>query len=108
MRADSRSREDERLRRARVHTNRHFRWGQDENGGVRGGFFCDEVEFARIAPRLEAEAKRRWKAAGNGDGTGDSLEAHRLDAFIDLMGGGRWAAVGWRRCREGGDGRRGR
>ena len=90
-RAASRSKENERLRRARVHTNRHFRWGQDEHGGIRGGFFCDEVEFARVAPRLEAEAKRRWKAAGNGNGTaggGDSLEAHRLDAFIDLLGGG--------------------
>ena len=88
-RAASRSIETERLRRARVHTNRHFRWGQDEDGGVRGGFFCDEVEFARVAPRLEAEAKRRWKAAANGHGVGvgDSLEAHRLDAFIDLLSG---------------------
>jgi len=86
-RAASRSRETERLRRARVHTNRYFRWGQDEQGGIRGGFFCDEVEFARVAPRLEAEAKRRWKAAGNGNGLGDSLEAHRLDAFIDLLSG---------------------
>jgi hypothetical protein len=92
MRAASRSREDERLRRARVHTNRHFRWHQVEGGGVRGGFFCDEVDFARVAPRLEADAKRRWKAAGKGDGFGDSLEAHRLDAFIDLMSGGSpWA-----------------
>jgi len=78
QRAASRSREDERLRRARVHTNRHFRWGQVEGGGVRGGFFCDEVEFARIAPRLEAEATRRWKAAGAG---GDSLASiHRLNS----------------------------
>jgi hypothetical protein len=92
MRANSRSAETERLRRARVHTNRHFRWGQDEGGGIRGGFFCDEVEFARIAPRLEAEATRRWKTAGAG---GDSLEAHRLDAFIDLMGAGsRWPGGG--------------
>ena len=87
LRAASRSREDERLRRARVHTNRHFRWRQDDNGGIRGGFFCDEVEFARVAPRLEAAAKRRWKAAGDGNGNGDSLEAHRLDAFIDLLSG---------------------
>jgi hypothetical protein len=87
LRAASRSREDERLRRARVHTNRHFRWRQDDNGGIRGGFFCDEVEFARVAPRLEAAAKRRWKAAGNANGNGDSLEAHRLDAFIDLLSG---------------------
>jgi hypothetical protein len=103
MRAAARSREDERLRRARVHTNRHFRWGQDENGGVRGGFFCDEAEFARIAPRLEAEARRRWKAAGNANGDGDSLEAHRLDAFIDLMGGGLRGAVGGRAGAGGGD-----
>ena len=94
MRANSRSRENERLRRARVHTNRHFRWHQVEGGGIRGGFFCDEVEFARIAPTLEAEAKRRWKAAGNGDGVGDSLEAHRLDAFIALMGGSGGFATG--------------
>ncbi len=89
-RAAARTKESERLRRGRVHTNRSFRWGQDEHGGIRGGFFCDEVEFARVAPRLEAEAKRRWKAAGNGNdaGGGDSLEAHRLDAFIDLLGGG--------------------
>jgi len=86
LRSASRSREDERLRRARVHTQRHFRWRRDENGGIRSELFCDEVEFARIAPRLEAEATRRWKAAGAG---GDSLEAHRLDAFIDLMSGSR-------------------
>ncbi len=114
MRAAARSREDERLRRARVHTNRHFRWGQDDNGGVKGSFSCDETEFARIAPRLEAEARRRWKAAGNGNDTGDSLEAHRLDAFIDLMGGGLRGAVGGRGVRTvlgegegGGEGGRG-
>jgi HNH endonuclease len=105
LRAASRSREDERRRRARVHTNRHFRWGQDEHGGIRGAFFCDEVEFARIAPRLEAEAKARWKAAGSG---GDSLEAHRLDAFIDLMGGGSgWAGGGDGDDDEGGEDRGG-
>jgi hypothetical protein len=105
MRANSRSRENERLRRARVHTNRHFRWHQVEGGGIRGGFFCDEVEFARIAPTLEAEAKRRWKAAGNGDGVGDSLEAHRLDAFIALMGGsGGFAAGGDDDLDDDGDG----
>jgi hypothetical protein len=85
IRAASRSRETERLRRARVHANRHFRWHQDAHGGISGGFSCDEVEFARVAPRLEAEAKRRWKAAGNGHGAEDSLEAHRLDAFIHLL-----------------------
>jgi hypothetical protein len=100
MRAARRSGEDERLRRARVHANRHFRWHQVRGGGVRGGFFCDEVDFARVAPTLEADAKRRWKAAGHGDGAGDSLEAHRLDAFIDLMGGG----SPWARGSEGDDG----
>jgi hypothetical protein len=108
MRAAARSREDERLRRARVHTNRHFRWHQDEHGGVRGEFLCDDVEWAKVAPRLEAEAKRRWKAAGNGNGGGDSLEAYRLDAFIDLMGGAPRGAVGGRggasEDREGEDG----
>jgi hypothetical protein len=101
MRAAARSREDERLRRARVHTNRHFRWGQDEHGGIRGAFLCDETEFARIAPRLEAEAQRRWKAAGNGNDGGDSFEAHRLDAFIDLMGGAPRGALGGRRGASG-------
>jgi hypothetical protein len=89
MRAASRNRESERLRRARVHAHRHFRWWQDEHGGIRGEFSSDEVEFARVVPRLEDEAKRRWKAAGSGlgNGVGDSLEAHRLDAFIDLLSG---------------------
>ena len=86
-RAASRSRETERLRRARVHANRHFRWHQEESGGIRGEFFCDEVAFARVAPRLDAEAKQRWQSAGNTNAMGDSLEAHRLDAFIDLLGG---------------------
>ena len=89
MRAASRSRETEQLRRARVHANRHFRWHQDENGGIRGEFSCDEVEWSRVAPRLEAEAKRRRKDAGNGHDSRDSFEAHRLDAFIDLLGGSR-------------------
>src|SRR3984957_2623182 len=92
MRANSRGRVAELLRR--LYDDRHFRWHQVEGGGIRGGFFCDEVEFARIAPALEAEAKRRWKAAGNGDGVGDSLEAHRLDAFIALMGGSGGFAAG--------------
>ena len=76
--------QDERLRRARVHARRHLRWHQDEEGGIRGEFLCDEVAWARVSPRLEAEAKARWKAAGGGGGA-ESLAAHRLDAFIDLM-----------------------
>jgi hypothetical protein len=83
-RAAHRSKETERFRRARVHDNRHLRWRQDEHGGIRFEGSCDEVAWAGVAPRLEAEAKARWKADGSG---GDSLEAHRLDAFIDLMSG---------------------
>jgi hypothetical protein len=33
---------------------------------------------------LEAEAKERWKAAGKGE----PLEAHRLDAFLAILGSG--------------------
>jgi hypothetical protein len=83
----ARSREDERLRRARVHANRHLRWRQDDHGGMRGEFLCDEVAWARVCPRLEAEAKARWKLAGGSAGA-EPLAAHRLDAFIDLMAGG--------------------
>ena len=85
LRAAKRSRETERARRARVHTQRYFRWHQDENGGIRGEFFADEIAWARVAPGLEAEAKARWKAAGAA--AGDSLEAHRMDALIDILGG---------------------
>ena len=85
MRAAKRSRETERARRARVHTQRYFRWHQDENGGIRGEFFADEIAWARVAPGLEAEAKARWKAAGAA--ASDSLEAHRMDALIDILGG---------------------
>jgi hypothetical protein len=83
LRASARRRETERARRARVQAHRFMRTHQVEGGGVRGEFFCDEVQWARVAPRLEAEAKARWKAAGSDDVA--SLEAHRLDAFIDLL-----------------------
>ncbi len=86
LRAAARSKETERTRRQRVHERRHFRWRQCPEGGVRGEFSCDEVAWARVAPRLEAEAKERWKAAGSSDpGT---LEAHRLDAFLEMMADG--------------------
>jgi hypothetical protein len=81
--AGSRRAEHERARRARVHRQRHLRAHQVESGGVRGEFFCDELQWARVVALLEAEAKARWKAAGAKDGA--SLEAHRLDAFIDLL-----------------------
>ena len=83
LRAGARKREDERARRDRVRAHRHFRVRQLEGGGVRGDFSCDEVEWAKVAPLLEARAKARWKAAGSHDGA--SLEAHRLDAFLELM-----------------------
>jgi hypothetical protein len=82
LRAEARSVECDRARRARVHANRHFRWHQDPNGGIRGEMFCDEVAWAKVAPRLEAKAKARWKAAG---AAGDALEAHRLDAFLAML-----------------------
>ena len=82
-RAAARKVECERERRARVHANRHFRWHQDDNGGIRGEFLCDEVAWAKVAPGLEADAKARWKAAGAAGGA--TLEAHRLDAFLALM-----------------------
>ncbi len=81
----ARSNESARRRRARVHAARHFRWHQDEHGGIRGEFLCDEVAWARVAPGLEAAAKARAKASGQ-DG-GSSLDAHRLDAFLDLLRG---------------------
>jgi hypothetical protein len=85
LRATARRREDERARRERVHAHRYVRAHQVDSGGVRGEFFCDEVQWARVHPLLEAEAKARWKAAGSKDGV--SLEAYRLDAFIDLLAG---------------------
>jgi hypothetical protein len=83
--AAARQRETERARRARVKAHRHFRWRQVEGGGIRGEFSCDEVDWARVFPILEAAAKERWKAAGAKEG--EPLEAHRLDAFIELMAG---------------------
>jgi hypothetical protein len=83
--AAGRGQETERARRARVRANRHFRWRQDEGGGIRGEFSCDEVAWAKVMPLLEAEAKERWKKAGAAGA--DSLEAHRLDAFLELMAG---------------------
>ena len=84
LKAAARRREDERARRARVHTQRHFRVHQPDGGGIRAELFCDEVQWARVGPLVEAKAKERWKAAGK---DGDSLDAHRLDALIDLLAG---------------------
>jgi hypothetical protein len=83
LRAAARSRESERARRARVHRCRHLRWHQRPDGGIGGEFLCDEVAWATLAPRLEADAKQRWRAAGQGD----TLDAYRLDAFLNLLAG---------------------
>jgi hypothetical protein len=89
LRAAARSAECERARRSRVHSLRHLRWHQDDGGGIRGEFLCDEVAWARVAPVLEAEATRRWRRSGSTDSAApserDALDAHRLDAFIDLL-----------------------
>jgi hypothetical protein len=84
LRAAARCRETERARRDRVHSGRHFRWRQSPEGGIRSEMWCDEIAWARVAPWLEAEAKGRWKAAGKGE----PLEAHRLDALLDLLARG--------------------
>ena len=68
---------------SRVHSLRHLRWHQDDGGGIRGEFLCDEVAWARVAPVLEAEAARRWRRSGSSESA--PLDAHRLDAFIDLL-----------------------
>ncbi len=86
LRAGARRRETELARRARVHARRHLRWHQDEGGGIRGEFSCDEVAWARVAPILEKEAAERWRSA-SGAVDAPSLEAHRLDAFLDLICG---------------------
>jgi hypothetical protein len=86
LKAAARSKECERARRQRVHEERHLRWYQHPEGGIRGGFSCDEIEWARIAARLEAATRARVKAAG-ADGV-DSFAAHRMDALIDLLSGG--------------------
>jgi hypothetical protein len=93
LKANARSRESERLRRARVHANRHLRAHQGDHGGIRGEFFCDEVQWAQVAPLVEAEAKSRWKKAGTGPDA-ESLAAHRMDAFIDLLAGSRSTGSG--------------
>jgi hypothetical protein len=90
LRAVARSKETERARRDRVFTWRHFRWHQSPGGGVRGEFLCDEVEWARVAPGLEALTKERWKAGRQGD----SLDAHRMDAVLSLLSGGPKSAGG--------------
>jgi len=86
QKAAARSRETEHLRRARVHAHRHLRAHQVDSGGVRAEIFCDEVAWARLAPSIEARAKELWKAAG-GSGGAEALEAYRLDAFFEQLGG---------------------
>jgi hypothetical protein len=86
LKACARSMESERARRARVRAARHLRWHQAPGGGVRGEFLCDEADWARVAPSLEAATKARCKAA---DATcADTYEAHRLDALLALLSTG--------------------
>jgi len=84
-RAGALDKRNEADRRARVHAGRHLRWRQSDDGGIRGEFSCDEVTWAGVAPVLEAATRQRWRAAGSL--SAEPLEAHRLDAFIDLMAG---------------------
>ncbi len=86
LKACARSRESERQRRARIRAARHLRWHQASGGGVRGEFLCDEAEWARVAPGLEAATKARFKAAG-ADCTA-TYEAHRVDALLDILSQG--------------------
>jgi HNH endonuclease len=86
MKAAARSKESERAQRQRVINNRHFTWHQDDDGGIRFSGLCDEVQWATVAPIIEAAAKAHWKAAGGESGL--SMAAARLDALIDLLGGG--------------------
>jgi hypothetical protein len=88
--AAARSRETEHLRRARVHAHRHLRAHQVETGGVRAEIFCDEVAWAKVAPSVEARATELWKAAGGGSAP---LEAYRLDALLEQLGGSGGSAV---------------
>jgi hypothetical protein len=84
VKAAARTRENERQRRVRIHAGRHLRWRQCEGGGIRGEIFCDEAAWAKVAPRIERAARTRWRAAGADQE--EPFEAHRLDAFLDLLG----------------------
>jgi hypothetical protein len=66
-----------------VHASRHLRIQQCESGGIRGEFFMSETQWARVHPIIEQAARARFKAAGSDDPT--PFEAHRLDAFVDLL-----------------------
>jgi HNH endonuclease len=85
QRQAARSGEAEQQRRQRVQASRYFRVRQDPLGGMRGSFFCDEVAWAQVARGLEAHALGRFRAAG---ARGESLDAHRLDVALEVMGGG--------------------
>ncbi len=86
LRAAARSKEDERARRARVHRFRHLSWHQDPSGGVKGEFSCDEVAWARVAPGIERRAAQLQRQARRA-GSAESFGAHRLDAFLEILGG---------------------
>ncbi|HEY2215409.1 MAG TPA: HNH endonuclease signature motif containing protein [Acidimicrobiales bacterium] len=98
QRAAARSRESERVRRDRVHAIRHLRWSQAEGGGIRVEGLCDDVAWAKVQGPLEAEAQRRWKAAGSD--SQDDLAAHRMDALLDLLAGKRSRAGESARSRD--------
>jgi hypothetical protein len=85
MRAAKRSRETERVRRARVHTQRHLRWHQDRDRRHPGRVL---LRRGRLGPGGPGARKGGQGALEGGRlGGGESLAAHRIDAFIDMLAG---------------------
>jgi hypothetical protein len=92
MRAEARCKEADHQQRSRVHRSRHLRWRQDPHGGIRLEGHCDEVEWAKVMPGLEARALSLQKAAHRA-GSDEAIDTFRMDALLDLMSEGGAGAV---------------
>jgi hypothetical protein len=85
--AKARSVERDEARHARIHRERFYRSHTDADGA-----YCFEGKAtaavgARIEAAINAEADNVFKAA-RAEGRSESLAAYRLDALVNLVGGG--------------------
>jgi hypothetical protein len=92
MRAEARCKEADHQQRSRVHRSRHLRWRRDPHGGIRLEGHCDEVEWAKVMPGLEARALSLQKSAHRA-GSDEAIDTFRMDALLDLMSEGGAGAV---------------
>ena len=82
----ARSREDERLRRARAFSRRSLRFSQLPEGGVRVQVYLTDEAWGRCLARLDHRADALFRL-GRSAKVHATRDQYRADAFVDLVAG---------------------